>query len=193
MLVNKFNLPGKQYRAPSQCRVDRPISPALDLQSDPNTITIARPPKQPGQSRSAETTDLQNPNETGTNPIIEGVLDARALATEMERSQAGESGGSPATEVPSDVSEFINDTIKNMVDSPSDISPILSPAKAAPRGGKRAQNIDSSLILQGSLSRRPPEKYVANISTEEAEDEQGEKKSSKFDNMNDSYVTVTET
>ena len=54
------------------------------------------------QSRSAETTDLQTMNQAGTNPIIEGVLDARALATEMERSQAGGSGGSPATEVPSD-------------------------------------------------------------------------------------------
>ena len=134
------------------------------------------------QSRSAETSDLQNPNQAGTNPIIEGVLDARALATEMERSQAEGSGGSPATEVPSDVSELINDSIKNMVDSPSDISPMLSPAKSAPRG-KRAQTIDSSLILQGSRSRRPPEKYVANVN----EDESGEDQANKSDQLNDSY------
>ena len=74
-----------------------------------------------------------------------------------------------------------------MVDSPSDISPMLSPAKAAPRGGKRAQNIDSSLILQGSRSRRPPEKYVANVNEDESEEDQVEKNAKKFDQLNDSY------
>ena len=138
------------------------------------------------QSRSEESAELQNSNQAGTNPIIEGVLDARALATEMERSQAGGSGGSPATEVPSDVSELINDSIKNMVDSPSDISPMPSPAKAAPRG-KRAQTINSSLILQGSRSRRPPEKYVANVNEDESEEDQAEKNAKKFDQLNDSY------
>ena len=69
-----------------------------------------------------------------------------------------------------------------MVDSPSDISPMLSPTKPAPRG-KRAQTIDSSLILQGSRSRRPPEKYVANVN----EDESGEEQTNKFDQFNDSY------
>ena len=134
------------------------------------------------QPRSAETSDLQNQKQAGTNPIIEGVLDARALATDMERSQGEGSGGSPATEVPSDVSELINDSIKDMVDSPSDISPMLSPAKPASRG-KRAQTIDSNLILQGSRSRRPPEKYVANVN----EDESGEDQTNRFDQLNDSY------
>ena len=134
------------------------------------------------QPRSAETSDLQNQKQAGTNPIIEGVLDARALASEMERSQGVGSSDSPTTEVPSDVSELINDSIKDMVDSPSDISPMLSPAKPASRG-KRAQTIDSSLILQGSRSRRPPEKYVANVN----EDESGEDQTNRFDQLNDSY------
>ena len=69
-----------------------------------------------------------------------------------------------------------------MVDSPSDISPMLSPAKSASRG-KRAQTIDPSLILQGSRSRRPPEKYVANVNEDESDEDQAK----KFDKMNDSY------
>ena len=127
---------------------------------------IADPPRPTAEAEDGE--DRNTPDSTQLN-------NARDMATARESSQEesrSEPQNSTHSDLPSDVSELIDEGIQNM----SDISPELTSNSESSnlhsnKGMKYNvdSHIDPSLILQGGQKRKrsPTEKYVASTTTGE--------------------------